>query len=76
MKKRIDKIKETFVSGMRVRLLKMDDIQASPIGINGTIRGINAIGSVMVEWDIGSHLSVILEEDVVEMLDDIKTFEQ
>lgn len=47
MKEDIKRIKETYVKGMRVRLVKMDDEQAPPIGMEGTIRGVDAIGSVI-----------------------------
>ena len=41
-------IKERYKPGMRVKLLKMNDIQAPPIGTEGTVRGVDDIGSVMV----------------------------
>ncbi len=53
---------------MRVRLLRMDDLQAPPIGTEGTIRGVDDIGSVMVAWDNGSGLNVVLDEDEIEIL--------
>ena len=68
MKEDIKRIKETYVKGMRVRLVKMDDEQAPPIGMEGTIRGVDAIGSVLVMWDTGSKLNVILEDDEIEII--------
>ncbi len=35
----IQKIKEKYRVGMRVRLLIMEDMQAPPIGTEGTVRG-------------------------------------
>lgn len=64
----VRRIKETYLPGMRVRLLKMDDFQAPPIGTEGTVRGVDDVGSVMVAWDTGSSLNVILDEDEVEIL--------
>lgn len=64
----IQKIKEQYKPGMRVRLLRMDDLQAPPIGTEGTIRGVDDIGSVMVAWDNGSGLNVVLDEDEIEIL--------
>lgn len=55
MRDNIKKIKETYVKGMRVRLIKMNDIQAPPIGTEGLILGVDAVGSVLVEWDNGSN---------------------
>lgn len=64
----IKRIKEAYLPGMRIRLVKMDDFQAPPVGTEGTIRGVDDIGSVMVVWDTGSSLSVVLEEDEIEVI--------
>lgn len=64
----VKRIKETYLPGMRIRLIKMDDIQAPPTGTEGTIRGVDDIGSVMVAWDTGSSLNVVLDEDVIEII--------
>lgn len=64
----VQKIRETYRPGMRIRLLKMDDIQAPPIGTEGTVRGVDDIGSVMVAWDTGSSLNIVLDEDRIEII--------
>ena len=64
----IKTIKETYLPGMRIRLLKMDDVQAPPIGTEGTVRGVDDIGSILVAWDNGSGLNVIPGEDEVSIL--------
>ena len=64
----VKKIKETYLPGMRIRLLKMDDVQAPPIGTEGTVRGVDDIGSILVAWDNGSGLNVIPGEDEVSIL--------
>lgn len=58
-------MKERYPVGTRVELLKMDDVQAPPIGTHGTVYGVDDTASVLVEWDNGTHLSVIYGEDVV-----------
>ena len=60
--------KETFKPGMRVRLLKMDDDQAPPVGTEGTVLGVDDIGSLLMVWDTGSSLNVVMGEDVVEII--------
>ena len=62
-------IKERYKPGMRVRLLRMNDTQAPPIGTEGTVRGVDDIGSVMVAWDNGCGLNVVLDEDVIEIIE-------
>ena len=53
---------------MRIRLMRMDDLQAPPIGIEGTVRRLHDIGSIMVVWDNGCGLNTILDEDRIEIL--------
>ena len=62
-KERLNYLRNRFTPGTRVRLLKMDDIQAPPIGMEGTVIGVDDIGSIMVRWDNGSGLSVVYGED-------------
>ena len=66
--KRIKLLKETYQKGMRVKLINMNDFQAPPIGTQGTVLGVDDIGSVMVAWDTGARLNVILEVDEIEIL--------
>lgn len=60
----IDCLKEEFPKGTRVRLTKMDDDQAPPIGTLGTVTGVDDTGSVLVDWDNGSGLNVIFGKDI------------
>lgn len=68
MRDEIAKVKATYLAGMRVRLVKMDDIQAPPIGTEGTVRGVDDIGSVIVAWDNDSGLNVVLGEDEIKVV--------
>lgn len=68
MQQDVQSIKNTYIQGMRVRLLRMSDIQAPPIGCEGTVRGVDDLGSVMVLWDTGSTLNVVLSVDEIEIV--------
>lgn len=68
-KAEIQKMKKTYSAGMRVKLIKMDDFQAPPTGTEGTVLGVDDIGSIMVAWDNGSGLNVVIGEDKVEIID-------
>lgn len=57
--KRIDYLKKKYPVGSRVELLQMEDDQAPPIGMGGTVYGVDDIGSILVGWDNGSSLNVI-----------------
>ena len=59
----IKAIKERYQAGARVELTQMNDPQAPPIGTQGTVIGVDDIGSIMVNWDNGSTLSVAYGED-------------
>lgn len=63
----VKRIKGTFLPGMRVRLVEMDDCQAPPVGCLGTIQGVDDIGSIMITWDNGSSLNVIPGVDEIEI---------
>lgn len=52
-----------YSKGARVDLVKMDDVQAPPLGTQGTVTGVDDIGSIMVDWDNRSKLGVVLGED-------------
>ena len=62
-KETVEKLRQQFPVGTRVELVKMDDIQAPPVGTRGTVHGVDDAGSIMVRWDNGSGLSVVYGED-------------
>ena len=66
--KKVEKVKATYLSGMRVRLLKMDDAQAPAVGTEGTEIGVDDTGYVMVAWDNGYSLNVLIGVDYVEII--------
>ena len=66
--KDVEKANATYLAGMRVRLLKMDDAQAPTVGTEGTVIGVDDIGSVMVAGDNGSSLNVLLGVNYVEII--------
>ena len=64
----VEKLRERYRVVMRVRLIKMDDIQAPPIGTVGTIIKVDDAGNIRVSWDTGSSLSIIPNRDEFELL--------
>ena len=56
-------LREQFPQGARVELLRMDDLQAPPIGTKGTVRGVDDSGSIMVAWDSSGFLNVLFGVD-------------
>ena len=60
-----EQVRRQYPVGTRVELVKMDDIQAPPIGTKGIVEGVDDTASLIVAWDNGSHLNVIYGEDEV-----------
>ncbi len=62
-KKLLAHLRETYPAGTRVELVRMDDVQAPPIGTHGTVYGVDDTGSILVPWDNGSGLNVVYGVD-------------
>lgn len=69
----IERLKKLYPVGCRVELVRMDDMQAPPIGTKGTVVGVDDIGSILVNWDNGSSLNVVYGEDECIRLNTVKT---
>ncbi len=70
-KETVDALRKQYPVGRRVRLVKMDDVQAPPFGTEGTVRGVDDVGSILVRWDNGSGLNVVYGEDVCIRIDKV-----
>ena len=46
MRDKIKCLKEAYPKGTRLELIEMDDKQAPPVGTQGTVRGVDDIGSI------------------------------
>lgn len=68
----VERIRAQYPVGCRVELIKMDDIQAPPIGTKGTVTGVDDIGSIMVSWDNGSTLHIVYGEDICRKLEETR----
>ena len=66
----IEMLRREYPRGCRVELVRMEDVQAPPIGTKGTVMGVDDIGSIMVSWDNGSSLSVVYGEDRCRRIDE------
>ena len=65
----IERLREGFPAGCRVELLRMDDPQAPPVGTLGTVIGVDAVGTIHVNWDNGCGLGVAYGEDACRRID-------
>ena len=66
----IEQLRREFPAGTRVELVRMDDAQAPPVGMKGTVLGVDDTGSLLMRWDNGCGLNVVYGEDVVRKISD------
>ena len=64
----VERVRRDYPAGTRVELLRMDDVQAPPIGTQGPVLGVDDTGSLLMRWDNGSGLNVVYGEDLVKKL--------
>lgn len=59
-------LRERFPKGTRVELIQMNDPYNTRLvpGCKGTVRIVDALGTIHVVWDCGSRLGVVYGEDV------------
>ena len=65
-KNSLEKLKKRYPKGTKIRLIKMDDIQAPPAGTLGTVTGVDDAGTIHTSWENGSSLGVRYGEDEAE----------
>ena len=68
-KETVERLRREYPAGTRVELVSMNDpwSKLKP-GDKGTVLGVDDIGSVMVAWDNGCGLNVVLDEDEIEVV--------
>lgn len=64
-------LREEFPKGTRVILVKMDDpyTKLKP-GDKGTVISIDDVGTIFVNWDLGSSLGIVFGEDICKKIID------
>ncbi len=56
-RKIVEQMRKNYPVGARVKLRKMDDCNAPSVGTKGTVRGVDDIASLLVDWDNGAKLN-------------------
>lgn len=64
LRKKVKQLKEEYPIGTRVKLIYMEDEQAPPNGTLGTVVGVDDMGTILVNWDNGSTLSLVPNVDI------------
>ena len=60
-----EKLLEKYPIGSRVKLIKMDDPYAPPVGCIGVTKGIDDLGSILVQWENHGILSIFADYIIV-----------
>ena len=68
-KEEVDRVREAYPVGARVKLVSMDDPHAPSVGTRGTVLGVDETGSLLMKWDNGSRLNVVYGQDYVRRCD-------
>ena len=66
----VERIRSRYQAGMRIELLRMDDVQAPPAGTRGTIITVDDVGDLIVAWDNGCGLKLIPSVDAFRIIPD------
>ena len=61
----LEQLRKEYPIGTRVELIHMDDPYNKKLvpGCKGTVRWVDAWGTIHVNWDCGSGLGVVYDED-------------
>jgi len=68
----VRRLREQYPVGSRVELVHMDDPYNRKLtpGCKGTVRWVDDIGTIHVDWDCGSRLGVAYGEDACRKVDE------
>lgn len=62
-REQVQRIRDRYPPGTRLRLDHMDDPQAVPDGTEGTVQAVDDAGQLLMKWDNGRSLSLVPGED-------------
>ncbi len=62
-RKTVERLRAEYPVGCRIVLDEMDDVQAPEIGTQGTCKGVDDAGNILVAWDSGGSLNVAYGAD-------------
>lgn len=66
----VDKIKASYPTGTKIKLIKMIDEQGVPTGTIGKVDFVDGIGTIHMIWENGSSLGLIIGVDEFEVIEE------
>ncbi|MBR3819295.1 MAG: DUF4314 domain-containing protein [Clostridia bacterium] len=68
-KETLTMLREKYPAGTRVELVNMDDSYTSlTAGDKGTVRFVDDMGTIHINWDCGLFLGVVYGKDIVKRI--------
>ena len=68
----IQNIKEKYIEGTKIELIKMyDNTNPVPKGTKGIVDFVDDIGTIHMKWETGSSLGLIVGVDEFEVIGDV-----
>lgn len=64
-RKEVERVRKEFPNGTRIKLVRMNDVQAPSKDTEGTVVAVDDTASLIVKWDNGSRLNVIYGKDII-----------
>ena len=64
----VELLKAKYRPGTVLKLIQMDDPQATAPGTKGKVTGVDDIGNILMEWENGSTLNLIPGVDKFEQI--------
>lgn len=66
------RVKEMYPAGTRVELIEMQDpYRRLPIGLQGTVKAVDDIATVHINWDNGSTLGAVYGVDQIRKITEV-----
>ena len=69
-KEMLEHYRAMYPAGTRVELVSMNDPQSPPVGTRGTVLRVDDAADLVMRWDNGSGLNVVLGEDSVRIVNE------
>lgn len=61
----VNNSRKTYPPGTKIKLIKMEDVQAPPSGTIGTVTCVDDIGTIHMKWSNGSSLGLVPDDEFV-----------